>query len=139
MCDEDMRQDGRIAVNFGRCGAQRARAWNGDGETRNGRSSGRGQRRRDVNNRIGAAYGTIPTTSVRYSEAWMEEKDEWVTVGEAAKWSGYNADYLRDLIGEGKIVAVKKEGRWKVSCQSLRAYMQQAEERGDKRWGPKDE
>lgn len=69
----------------------------------------------------------------------MDEKDVWMTVNQAALLSGYNADYLRDLIGEKKILAVKSEGRWQVSRQSLLAYKQAAEEQGDKRWGPKDE
>ncbi len=69
----------------------------------------------------------------------MDEPDSWMTVRKAAEWSGYNADYLRDLIGLEKILAIKEEGRWRVSRQSLLAYMVAAEERGDKRWGPKDE
>lgn len=69
----------------------------------------------------------------------MGDAIEWMTVRKAAEWSGYNADYLRDLIGLGKILAIKDEGRWKVSRQSLLAYLEMAEERGDKRWGPKDE
>ena len=68
----------------------------------------------------------------------MGEDQEWMTVRKAAEWSGYNADYLRDLISQEKIVAVKEEGRWKVSRQSVLAYKQAAEEQGDKRWGPKD-
>lgn len=65
----------------------------------------------------------------------MEEKDEWMTITDAADWSGYYHDHLRVLIRKGKISAIKKEGRWQVSRQSLLAYKQAAEEQGDKRWG----
>lgn len=69
----------------------------------------------------------------------MTDENEWMTVLEAADLSGYHHNYLRELIYSGKVSAIKKEGRWQVNRKSLLAYKEAAEERGDRRWGPKDE
>jgi excisionase family DNA binding protein len=52
--------------------------------------------------------------------------DEWLTVQEAAKMTGYHAEYLRLLIREGKITARK-----------LQTYLKLAESSSDRRHGPK--
>ena len=61
---------------------------------------------------------------------------EWLTVQEAAKLSGYNADHLRELIREGKIKARKFSIVWMVDQESLLAYTTKAQSMGEKR-GPK--
>lgn len=61
---------------------------------------------------------------------------EWLTVQEAAKLSGYNADHLRELIRDGKIKARKFSIVWMVSHNSLLDYLAKQEKLGSKR-GPK--
>ncbi len=63
----------------------------------------------------------------------MATKDEWLTVGQAAKLSGYNADHLRELIREGKIKAHKFSIVWMVDRDSLLAYKAKAQASGEKR------
>jgi excisionase family DNA binding protein len=58
---------------------------------------------------------------------------EWLTVNEAAKLSGYNADHLRELIRDGKIKARKFSIVWMVSRESLLAYLTKAQAMGEKR------
>lgn len=64
--------------------------------------------------------------------------DEWLTVSEAAKLSGYHPETLRELIREGKIKARKVSIVWLVERKSLSAYMTKAKIMGEKR-GPKPE
>jgi hypothetical protein len=59
--------------------------------------------------------------------------DEWLTVNEAVKRSGYNADHLRELIRDGKIKARKFSIVWMVSRESLLAYLTKAQAMGGKR------
>jgi len=63
----------------------------------------------------------------------MATKDEWLTVSQAAKLSGYNADHLRELIREGKIKAHKFSIVWMVDRDSLLAYKAKAQASGEKR------
>lgn len=59
------------------------------------------------------------------------------TVREAAEKSGYNAEYIRRLIREGKIEAVKIGGILLVKVDSLKDYQKKANEAMDGRHGPK--
>jgi len=63
----------------------------------------------------------------------MEKNQEWLTVNEAVKLSGYNADHLRELIREGKIKARKFSIVWMVDRESLLAYKAKAQASGEKR------
>jgi excisionase family DNA binding protein len=63
----------------------------------------------------------------------MEKDQKWLTVNEAAKLSGYNADHLRELIREGKIKARKFSIVWMVDRESLLAYKAKAQASGEKR------
>ncbi len=58
---------------------------------------------------------------------------KWLTVNEAAKLSGYNADHLRELIRDGKIKARKFSIVWMVSRESLLEYLKKAQAMGEKR------
>jgi excisionase family DNA binding protein len=58
---------------------------------------------------------------------------EWLTVNEAAELSGYNAEYIRELIRQGKIKARKFSIVWMVSQESLTAFLKKAQEMGEKR------
>lgn len=69
----------------------------------------------------------------------MGDSSEWMTVKEAAELSGYHPVYLRMLIRRGSILAEKREGRWRVSRQSLVDYRRLAESKGHKSYGPRRE
>ena len=62
--------------------------------------------------------------------------DEWITVQEAAKISGYNNEHITRLIREGKIKAKKFSIVWQVNRESLQTYLDRTEKLGEKR-GPK--
>lgn len=62
--------------------------------------------------------------------------DEWITVQEAAKISGYNEEHITRLIREGKITAKKFSIVWQVNRESLQAYISKTEQLGNRR-GPK--
>jgi hypothetical protein len=63
--------------------------------------------------------------------------DEWLTVGEAAKLSGYNEDHLRELIRDKKVIVARKFSIvWMVNRKSLLAYVAEQSKLGRKR-GPK--
>ena len=62
--------------------------------------------------------------------------DEWITVSEASKITGYNEEYITRLIREGKIKAKKFSIVWQVSRSSLLEYQERTEKLGNKR-GPK--
>lgn len=47
---------------------------------------------------------------------------EWMTVQEAAKLTGYHAEYLRILIREGKLNARKFGTVWAINKSSLLTY-----------------
>lgn len=63
--------------------------------------------------------------------------NDWLTVQEAAKISGYRADYLRELIRNGKLEARKFGPIWAVNRPSLMIYMSEALKSDDRRHGPK--
>lgn len=66
----------------------------------------------------------------------MTPKEQWITVNEAVKLSGYHPDTLRELIRDGKIAGKKVSIVWLVDRDSLMAYLAKIEARGQKR-GPK--
>lgn len=63
--------------------------------------------------------------------------DEWITVQDAAKLSGYHAEYVRLLVREGKLNAHKFGPLWAISKYSLLAYLESARKSDDGRSGPK--
>ena len=62
--------------------------------------------------------------------------DEWISVSDAAKLTGYNKEHITRLIREGKIKAKKFSIVWQVSRSALEVYIAKTEELGNKR-GPK--
>jgi hypothetical protein len=62
---------------------------------------------------------------------------EWLTVQEAAKLSGYNAEYLRRLMRDEKIKYRKFSFLYQVNQKSLLDYLKRAESVIDKRYSPK--
>jgi len=67
----------------------------------------------------------------------MADDNEWLTVNEAAKFSGYNAEYLRRLIRNNKIKWRKISFIYQVQQASLSEYLNKAEITVDKRYSPK--
>jgi hypothetical protein len=63
----------------------------------------------------------------------MPINDNWLTVQEAAKESGYNPEHITRLIREKKIIARKLSVIWLVDRQSLSAYLKKVQELGGKR------
>jgi excisionase family DNA binding protein len=62
--------------------------------------------------------------------------EEWITVTEAARLSGYHPEYLREMIRNRKIKARKFGPLWQVNRSSLLEFLKEAEKSGDKRRGP---
>ncbi len=67
----------------------------------------------------------------------MGDEFDWMTVSEAAEWSGYHPHYLRELIRKGKIEAVKKGSGWWVIRQSVEDYLKMAKSTGNESYGPR--
>ena len=63
--------------------------------------------------------------------------EEWLTIEQASKLSGYHAEYLRIIVRAGKLTAHKFGSVWAISKKSLLAYLKAAEKADDKRHGPK--
>ena len=62
--------------------------------------------------------------------------EEWLTSYDAAHLSGYNPDYIRQLIRSRKVLGRKWGQTWQVNRKSLQQYMTKSEKRGERR-GPK--
>jgi hypothetical protein len=64
----------------------------------------------------------------------------WLTSGEAVELSGFNPQYLRTLIREGKIKGRRFGAVWQVHRQSLLSYVRQADKAKaqDKRHGARE-
>lgn len=54
----------------------------------------------------------------------MATNDEWLTVNEAVKISGYHPEHITRLIRQGKIEAKKFSIVWQVNRNSLMAYIE---------------
>jgi hypothetical protein len=65
--------------------------------------------------------------------------EEWLTVDDAAKLSGYNPEYIRRLMRKGTLTAKKFSIVWQVNRESLLNYLEKAMQTSDKRFSPKDE
>jgi len=59
--------------------------------------------------------------------------EEWLTSYDAAHMSGYNPDYIRQLIRSKKVTGRKWGPSWQVNRESLKAYMKKAEKMGERR------
>ena len=62
--------------------------------------------------------------------------EDWLTTYEAADLSGYNPDYIRQLIRAKNIIGRKWGPSWQVSRQSLEEYVSKSQKLGERR-GPK--
>jgi hypothetical protein len=59
--------------------------------------------------------------------------DDWLTIAEASKVSGYSSEHLRDLMREGRIKGRKFATVWQVGRSSLFAYLRGQQAKGEKR------
>lgn len=62
----------------------------------------------------------------------------WITTEKAVEISGYHPIYLRELLRNSKIEGRKFGRVWQVDEDSLKQYLQKAQESADGRHGPKD-
>jgi excisionase family DNA binding protein len=77
--------------------------------------------------------------SPRYYLLRDERMPEWpsYTIKEASRKTGYNEEYLRRLIRQGKIEAVKVGPAYLIRVDSLEKYLEEIEDSDDARTGPK--
>ena len=62
---------------------------------------------------------------------------EYITTNEASNLSGYNVEYIRQMIRAGVINAQKRGRDWWVERESFLAYLEHTQRSRDKRHGPK--
>jgi len=62
--------------------------------------------------------------------------DKYLTVQAARRLTGYNSQYLRRLLRNGRLSGIRAGQTWLILLDSLEAYLSQAEKRGDQRCGP---
>jgi len=60
-----------------------------------------------------------------------------ISVKAAAFCSGYNVQYLRRLLRDGKLTGMKLGQTWLIDKRTLEAYLENANHTKDKRFGPK--
>lgn len=59
--------------------------------------------------------------------------EEWLTSYEAAHLSGYNPDYIRQLIRTKKVLDRKWGQSWQVNHKALKDYLAKSEKQGQRR------
>ncbi|MGA7193599.1 MAG: helix-turn-helix domain-containing protein [Anaerolineales bacterium] len=67
----------------------------------------------------------------------MTNAYKWITVGQAAKLSGYNEEHIRRLLRNGEITGRKFGILWQVNHLSMIAFLSKARSSEDRRHGPK--
>jgi len=60
-----------------------------------------------------------------------------ISVNAAAFHSGYNVQCLRRLLRDGRLTGMKLGQAWLLDLRTFEAYMQDAHQTNDKRFGPK--
>lgn len=70
------------------------------------------------------------------SADWMN-MPEWITITEASEATGYEVNYLRKVMRQGKIAGQKKGLMWWVDKDSLQAYVTLMQTLGNQRFSPK--
>ena len=60
-----------------------------------------------------------------------------ISVNGAAFHSGYNVQYLRRLVRDGRLIGVKLGQTWLIDKRTFEAYLENAHQANDKRFGPK--
>ncbi len=62
---------------------------------------------------------------------------DYLTTLEAAELSGYNAEYIRQMIRAGTLPAKKRGRDWWVDRKAFEVYLRDARKSKNKRRGPK--
>ena len=62
---------------------------------------------------------------------------EWIDVKLASQQSGYTADYLRQLMRQGRIKGDKRGTMWWINRDSLQEYLATIEALGSKKHDPR--
>ena len=60
-----------------------------------------------------------------------------ISVNGAAYLSGYNVQYLRRLLRDGRLTGMKLGQTWLLNKRTFEAYLERAHQTNDKRFGPK--
>jgi len=60
-----------------------------------------------------------------------------ISVKGAAFHSGYNVQYLRRLLRDGRLIGMKLGQTWLIDNRTFEAYLENANLTQDKRFGPK--
>ena len=63
--------------------------------------------------------------------------EKHISVKAAAEFSGYNSQYLRRLLREGRLDGIKIGQIWLINLNSFQAYVRYGQMVGDRRHGPK--
>jgi len=63
--------------------------------------------------------------------------DQYLTVAAASQITGYNYQYLRRLLRNGKLVGVRVGQNWLILFDSLVYYLDTIRTISDRRWGSK--
>jgi excisionase family DNA binding protein len=64
---------------------------------------------------------------------------EWITTAEAAELTGYNLEYIRQMIRRRVIVAEKKGRDWWVDRASIEAHAEEMKQLGTAKHDPQRE
>jgi excisionase family DNA binding protein len=82
---------------------------------------------------ISATFGNVLKSGT------MPQLPKWEawTIDEASQATGYNAEYIRRLVRDGKVEAAKVGRVWLVNAKSLRSYLEEIGGMDDNRYGPK--
>jgi len=60
-----------------------------------------------------------------------------ISVNGAAFHSGYNVQYLRRMLRDGRLTGMKLGQTWLLDKRTFEAYLERAHQTRDKRFGPK--
>lgn len=60
-----------------------------------------------------------------------------ISVQAAAFHCGYNVQYLRRLLRDGRLTGMKLGQNWLIDKGTFEAYLENAQKNSDKRFGPK--
>ena len=63
--------------------------------------------------------------------------DNWISVKDAAKFSGYSQQYLRRLLRLGKLAGMKLGQLWLIEMESFEWYLSEVGNSQDHRFGAK--
>lgn len=78
-------------------------------------------------------------SSHSYYQLWDASMPDWTgyTIKEASEKTGYNEEYLRRLIRQGKLESEKIGPFYFIRAESLEKYLAEVQESDDARTGPR--